>query len=54
MEPREPRLKVIYAASARAELDQIWDYNERTYSREHASDYLDFIQRGIEALAIEP
>ena len=46
-----PRLTIVFAPSTRSEFDQIWDYNEKEYGREHAADYLDFLLDGIETLA---
>jgi plasmid stabilization system protein ParE len=45
------RLPVIYADDALDEIDQIADWNEKTYNRAHARDYIRFLERHIEALA---
>ncbi len=50
MQAKRPGLTIVYAASARIELNKIWDYNEEGYGAEHASDYLDFLQDGIDSL----
>jgi plasmid stabilization system protein ParE len=52
MDARQQPLTVIYAPSARIELNEIWDYNERTYNSEHAAAYVDFLLDRIDALAI--
>ena len=44
-------LPVIYAAAALKELDEIWDWNEKTYSRDHAAKYISFLEQHIDSLA---
>lgn len=45
-----PALPVIYAPAALQELDAIWDWTEKTYSRSHAASYIDFLVRHVESL----
>jgi len=47
---RRQALPVVYAPLALQELDAIWDWNEKTYSRAHAARYVDFLERHIDAL----
>ncbi len=46
-------MKVVFAAKARVQLDEIWDYNARTYGAGHAGEYIEFLLSGIEELAKE-
>jgi plasmid stabilization system protein ParE len=46
-------LPVVYAAAARNELDEIWDWNEKTYGRRHAANYIEFLDTQIESLGTE-
>jgi len=46
-----PRLTIAYARTTRSEINQIWDYNEKKYGRQHAAAYIEFLQDGIDALA---
>jgi plasmid stabilization system protein ParE len=41
---------IVYAPAAVQDLDAIWAWNEKTYSRSHADKYLDFLQRQMDAL----
>ncbi|HEX3871667.1 MAG TPA: type II toxin-antitoxin system RelE/ParE family toxin [Pirellulales bacterium] len=51
MSPKSSKkLSVIYAWSALRELDIIWEWNEKTYSRRHAADYMAFLEEHINAL----
>jgi plasmid stabilization system protein ParE len=43
-------LPVVYAAAALKELDEIWDWNEKTYSRDHAAKYISFLEQHIDSL----
>jgi plasmid stabilization system protein ParE len=45
------RLSVIYADDALKEIDEIADWNEKTYNRAHAREYIRFEERHIDALA---
>ena len=54
MTSKRQRLPVVYAAAARQELDQIWDWIEKTYGRQHATDYVQFLIRQIDGLAARP
>jgi plasmid stabilization system protein ParE len=47
------RLTVIYADDALREIDEIADWNEKTYGRALSSEYVQFLRRHIEALAKE-
>jgi plasmid stabilization system protein ParE len=44
-------LPVVYAPVALQELDVIWDWNEKNYSRSHAARYVDFLEHHIDALS---
>ena len=46
-------LAVVYAADALKELDAIWDWNEKTYGREHAAKYVGFLDLLIETLSTD-
>jgi plasmid stabilization system protein ParE len=46
-------LPIIYAAAARVELDEIWDWNEKTFGREHAVKYIEFLLDRVERLSEE-
>jgi len=51
MSTRSGRLPaVVYAPTALEELDDIWDWNERTHSREHAVGYIEFLTKNIDGL----
>ncbi len=43
-------LPVAYAPLALQDLDVVWDWNEKTYGRDHAARYVDFLRRHIDAL----
>ncbi len=47
-------LSAIYAAAALRELDEIWDWNEKTYGRERAVRYFDFLDEQVTALGADP
>jgi plasmid stabilization system protein ParE len=49
-EERRPALPVEYAPIAFQDLDVVWDWNEKTYGRDHAERYVDFLRRHIDAL----
>jgi plasmid stabilization system protein ParE len=49
-EERMPALPVEYAPIAFQDLDVVWDWNEKTYGRDHAARYVDFLRRHIDAL----
>jgi len=53
MKRHKGRLPVIYADDALREIDKIADWNEETYSRAHARDYIRFLERHIDSLAKE-
>lgn len=44
-------MPVIYAPAALEELDAVWDWNEKHYGRSRAADYVDFLERRIDALS---
>jgi len=50
---KRPTLTVVYAAKALKELDEIWDWNRRHYSSDHADQYIEFLQRHIDALCTD-
>jgi plasmid stabilization system protein ParE len=43
-------LPVVYSNTALRELDSVWNWNERTYGRRHAAQYVDFLEQHIDAL----
>jgi plasmid stabilization system protein ParE len=43
-------LPVVYAPLALQDLDEVWDWNEKTYGPDHAMRYVDFLERHIDAL----
>jgi plasmid stabilization system protein ParE len=45
-------LPVIYSHPAQKDLDLIADWNEQTYGRERAKQYIAFLRQNIDALAI--
>jgi plasmid stabilization system protein ParE len=47
---KRPTLTVVYAATALRQLDEIWNWNERLYSADHADRYIEFLERHMEAL----
>jgi plasmid stabilization system protein ParE len=47
---RGQALPVVYSPLALQELDVIWDWNEKNFSRNRAARYVDFLQRHIDAL----
>jgi len=51
MDAEQPSLIIVFAASARIELDEIWAWNKEKYNAKHAVDYLDFLLEGIGQLA---
>ncbi|RYZ72199.1 MAG: type II toxin-antitoxin system RelE/ParE family toxin [Proteobacteria bacterium] len=46
-------LTVVVAPAAQADLFGIWNDNAERYSVDHADDYIEFLQAGIDALATE-
>ena len=44
-------LKVVYSTQALRQLDEIADWNEQQYGSEHAAQYIEFLERHIDALA---
>jgi plasmid stabilization system protein ParE len=46
--------RVIYAVAALQELDEIWDWNEKTYGRERAVRYFDFLDQHVMELSVDP
>ena len=54
MDTEERRtLTVVYATKALKQLDKIWGWNEDHYSPEHADQYIEFLERHIDALGSE-
>lgn len=47
---RRSALPVVYAPLALQDLDEVWDWNEKTYGRDHAARYVEFLERQIDAL----
>ena len=47
-------MTIIYAPTTRGDLNNIWEYNNKTYGRDHAAAYIDFLQDGIDSLATSP
>ncbi len=43
-------MTIVYSPVAVAELDEIWEYNARTYDADRADSYIEFLQNGIDAL----
>jgi len=55
MEPATPALAILYSIRAQKDIDEIWDYNAKTYaSAAHANGYVDFLKGEIRKLASEP
>src|SRR5579863_7129120 len=50
---KPPALTVVYAAKALKELDEIWDWNNKHYSSDHADEYIEFLERYIDALSTD-
>jgi plasmid stabilization system protein ParE len=46
-------LTVVYAAKALEELDEIWDWNDEHYRSDHADQYIEFLERHIDALSAD-
>ena len=46
-------MTVVYAAKALKELDEIWDWNQQHYGSEHADQYIEFLERHIDALSTD-
>jgi len=44
-------LTVIYATKAIKQLDEIWDWNERHYSLDHAKRYIQYLEQHIDTLS---
>jgi plasmid stabilization system protein ParE len=44
-------LSIKFTWNARLELDEIWEWNERRYGREHASRYFQFLRSQIDVLS---
>lgn len=53
MDTDAPALSIIYSKAAHRALDDIWTWNAKTYSGEHATDYIHFLQGRIATLATE-
>jgi plasmid stabilization system protein ParE len=54
MDPaKSPALSVVYSAGGAKELDGIWDWNDRRYTADHADQYIEFLERHIDALSID-
>ena len=51
MARKQRTLKVIYSDRALQEIDEIWTWNERTFGGPHASAYVNFLMRHIDALS---
>jgi plasmid stabilization system protein ParE len=47
---RASRLPVVYASAARSELEEIWEWNDQSFGRQHAANYVDFLIKHIERL----
>jgi len=45
------RLPIVYADDALREIDEIADWNEKTYNRTHAREYVRFLVSHIDKLA---
>jgi len=50
---KRPTLTVVYAAKALKELDEIWDWNDKHYGSDHADQYIEFLERHINALGTD-
>ena len=48
---RRGELSIVYSPAALQEIDAIWAWNEKTYNRSHADQYIGFLQRHIDALS---
>ena len=48
---RRPALPVVYAPLAVQDLEVVWDWNEKSYGREHAARYVEFLERHSDALS---
>lgn len=48
---KRPTLTVVYAAKALKELDEIWDWNDERHGSDHADQYVEFLERQIDALS---
>jgi plasmid stabilization system protein ParE len=46
-------LNVVYSAKALKQLDEIWDWNEERYNASHADQYVEFLERHINALSVD-
>ena len=51
MARKPPKLKVTISPRALNTLDEIWEWNEKTYDTEHAENYVDFLKREVRGLA---
>jgi len=48
---RKSALPIIIAPSARGDLDEIWNWNKKTYDAHHAWRYVELLQRQLKALS---
>jgi len=42
-------LDIVYSAKALKQLDEIWNWNEERYNASHADQYVEFLERHINA-----
>lgn len=47
-------MTIVYASRARRDLDEIWDWNAERRGPDHASSYVESLERQINRLAAEP
>jgi plasmid stabilization system protein ParE len=50
----QPPLTLVYARATQGEFNEIRKQNQKTYGKEHAAEYIDFLLTGIEALVTDP
>jgi len=50
MAARQPRLTVVLANDAIDQLDEIWRWNAERYNPDHATSYVTFLKKTIDAL----
>jgi plasmid stabilization system protein ParE len=47
----KPRKLISYTSRSNQSLDEIWEWNAKTYDRDHARDYIEYIRSEIDKLS---
>ena len=51
MARKPPKLKVQFSRRAQNSLDEIWEWNAKTYDADHAENYITFLEKNTNELA---